>query len=56
MTNSVTPPIICSICRKSVELETSKTDERGEAIHEECYVQVVTRRPPSSESQSPTQS
>ena len=56
MTNPVTPPVICSICRKSVKLETSKTDDRGHAIHEECYVQVVTRRPPDSEYKSSTQS
>ena len=28
----------CVICRESVELEDSKADERGQAIHEECYV------------------
>jgi hypothetical protein len=30
------PP--CAICKESVELEESKTDEYGRAIHEECYV------------------
>jgi hypothetical protein len=40
MTNPVTPPIICSICRKCIKFETSKTDELGHAIHEECYVQL----------------
>jgi hypothetical protein len=28
----------CVICRESVHLEESKADERGQAIHEECYV------------------
>lgn len=28
----------CSICGNRVPLETSKTDERGSAVHEECYV------------------
>jgi hypothetical protein len=28
----------CVICRGSVELEKSKADEHGQAIHEECYV------------------
>ena len=28
----------CSICGNSVPLETSKTDEQGSAVHEECYV------------------
>jgi hypothetical protein len=29
---------ICSLCNESVEIETAKTDERGDAVHEECYV------------------
>lgn len=28
----------CSICGNPVPLETSKTDEQGMAVHEECYV------------------
>jgi len=28
----------CPICREPVELETSKADEYGHAIHEECYL------------------
>jgi hypothetical protein len=28
----------CSICGNFVALETSNTDERGSAVHEECYV------------------
>ena len=28
----------CCICNSSVLLETSKTDEYGQAVHEECYV------------------
>lgn len=28
----------CVICKESVELEESKVDEHGQAIHEECYV------------------
>jgi hypothetical protein len=30
--------IVCRICAGSVSLESSKTDERGKAVHEECYV------------------
>jgi hypothetical protein len=30
------PP--CCICDQPVALETAKTDERGRAVHEECYV------------------
>jgi len=29
---------ICCICAKLVSLESSKTDERGHAVHEECYL------------------
>lgn len=28
----------CLLCGKPVPLDTSKTDENGKAIHEECYV------------------
>lgn len=28
----------CSICGNAVALESSKTDEQGSAVHEECYV------------------
>src|ERR1700737_3640557 len=28
----------CRICNDPVLLETSKTDEYGQAVHEECYV------------------
>jgi hypothetical protein len=27
----------CSICNEPVELETTKSNEIGEPIHEECY-------------------
>ncbi len=30
--------ITCCICAGPVALETSNTDERGESVHEECYV------------------
>jgi hypothetical protein len=29
---------LCSLCHKPVELKTSKTDENGHAVHEECYL------------------
>ena len=31
----------CPICNEPVSLETSKTDEDGQAIHEECYASKV---------------
>jgi hypothetical protein len=30
--------IVCCICAGPIPLETSNTDERGKAVHEECYV------------------
>jgi hypothetical protein len=32
---------LCLICNAPVLLETAKTDERGNAIHEECYLLKV---------------
>lgn len=31
----------CSICARSITLELSKTDERGRAVHEVCYVKAT---------------
>jgi hypothetical protein len=36
--------LVCSICRKRVNVETSKADENGNAIHEECYVARLTEK------------
>ena len=33
---------LCSLCNEAVELETSKADEDGKAIHEECYLVKVS--------------
>lgn len=38
--------LTCSICNEPVELETTKIDERGKPIHEECYLQKVTLKWP----------
>jgi hypothetical protein len=37
---------ICAICRESVNLGESKTDERGQAVHENCYVWTVELKKP----------
>jgi hypothetical protein len=34
--------IVCCICAEAISLEVSKTNERGEAVHEECYVRRTT--------------
>ena len=37
--------IACCICSGPIQLEISKTDERGKAVHEECYVRkTISRR------------
>jgi hypothetical protein len=38
MSTSLRTILTCAICRKPVAVETSKTDEHGHAVHEECYV------------------
>ena len=43
----------CSICNELVELETTKIDESGNPVHEECYLQKVSlkwaiRPPPTA--------
>jgi hypothetical protein len=30
--------LVCTVCTMPISLETSKTDENGKAVHEECYV------------------
>ena len=35
----------CIICKHTVRLEESKTDEQGQAVHEECYFSMVISRP-----------
>ena len=49
MTHPILPFIpLCSICHKPVELETSKTDHNGKAVHEECYsAQFSQQKPPA---------
>lgn len=31
------PTYLCWMCSKRVDVETSKTDEKGKAVHEVCY-------------------
>ncbi len=40
MNQIASAPVVpsCSICNKPAPLETAKTDERGQIVHEECYV------------------
>jgi len=38
------PP--CAVCKESVNLEESRTDELGQAVHENCYVWTVELKKP----------
>jgi hypothetical protein len=49
MTNPILSPL-CSICGKPVELEISRTDDEGQAVHEECYAASLTQSPSSQNS------
>jgi len=34
-------PRPCPICNQPIDLKAAKTDERGKAIHEDCYVMKI---------------
>lgn len=36
----------CAICKQLVNLNLSKADEYGRAIHEECYVSLLVQKEP----------
>jgi len=38
--------LICSICKQPVNLGECKTDEHGQAVHENCYIWTVELRKP----------
>jgi len=38
------PNPLCDICHKPVKLETSKTNELGKAVHERCYLLMVSSK------------
>lgn len=35
---------LCSTCCKPIALEVAKTDESGQAIHEDCYLLELNRK------------
>jgi hypothetical protein len=43
---------ICPICREPVRLEDAKTDEGGNAIHENCYYASLNGTSPITGNQS----
>lgn len=34
--------VVCSLCAKPIELKTANTDEKGQAVHEDCYVGYIS--------------
>jgi hypothetical protein len=38
-------PVLCVLCDQPVKLETSKTDEDGRAVHDECYFAKLSGKP-----------
>lgn len=41
--SSLPPLVICPVCHLPIDLEKSKTDENGNAVHGECYVQRLKK-------------
>jgi hypothetical protein len=37
------PALRCRICSEPVPVETAKTDDYGQAIHEVCYIRSLIR-------------
>jgi hypothetical protein len=45
--------LLCHICRKPVAVETAKTDAYGQAVHEDCYIVSLTRKPALARTRPP---
>ena len=37
-------PTSCAVCGNPVDLENCKTDERGKAVHQKCYVARIIKK------------
>jgi hypothetical protein len=35
------PTLLCTICNNPVPIETSRTDEYGQPVHEHCYLEKL---------------
>jgi hypothetical protein len=46
---------LCFICNNPVELEISKTDENGHAVHERCYLLRLRQRQATTETNTSSQ-
>jgi hypothetical protein len=43
---------MCSLCSKPVSLEDDKTDEKGQPVHEDCYINKLSAPPMKSRSKN----
>jgi len=44
MMAATTMPTSCAVCGNPVDLESCKTDERGKAVHQKCYVAEIVKK------------
>lgn len=35
----------CPLCNEPIELKNAKTDGRGKAVHEECFLRLIVAQP-----------
>jgi hypothetical protein len=40
-----TPFPTCKLCSEPLDIKTAKTDGDGQAVHEECYLASLKKRP-----------
>ena len=45
---TITTKVSCSICNKPIDITTAKTDDKGKAVHAECYVMAVLAKLPAT--------
>lgn len=46
---------ICPLCSEHIELENANSDEKGRAVHEECYVShFIEQRRAQNRTESPS--
>jgi hypothetical protein len=46
---SPAPPLICWVCNQPIQLETCKTDEHGNPVHEQCqFLRMAMAKPPAT--------
>lgn len=46
---------MCAICSEPVDLRIAKTNDEGQAVHEECYLVKMKGSPPTENSEETNQ-